>query len=199
MTKKILMYLAIKSSFLRTIIAKSGKLTPTEYASILKAVNYFHSIGENCAINSSSTITDPEYVKIGNNVTLGTCSLIGHDASINVINRAFGKRLDSVGSITIGNNVFIGHEAIVLPGSIIYDNCIVAAGAVVTGSIGPNQVVGGIPAKPITSIEKHIENLELKNDKLPWRKDFEKLEICKDRAALRASIIKQRIQYFFPE
>lgn len=199
MLLSLLQKLSVRSKTLRKLLCKAGHFTPSQYAEILRASREFHHIGEFCAINESATITDPEYVSIGNNVTLGTCSLIGHDASINVINRAYNKRLDSVGAITIGNNVFVGHGAILLPGTSIGDNCIVAAGSVVTGIVQAGSIVGGVPARIICSMEEHVKKLESRNDLLPWKDDFQILEKCADRAALRSKIIKQRISYFFPE
>ena len=49
--------------------------------------------------------------------------------------------------IRIGNDVWIGTRAIILPGVEIGDHCIVAAGAVVTKSFPPYSVVAGVPAR----------------------------------------------------
>lgn len=51
--------------------------------------------------------------------------------------------------VTIGNDVWVGRAAIVLPGRTIGDGAIVAAGAVVTRDVEPYWIVGGNPAKPI--------------------------------------------------
>lgn len=55
--------------------------------------------------------------------------------------------------VTIGNNVWIGTAAIVLPGTNIGDHSIVAAGAVVSGEIPPKVIVGGIPARIIRGLD----------------------------------------------
>lgn len=55
--------------------------------------------------------------------------------------------------IRIGNNVWIGAQATVLPGVTIGDGAIVGAGAVVTRDVPANVIVGGIPAKIIKKIE----------------------------------------------
>jgi phosphonate metabolism protein (transferase hexapeptide repeat family) len=49
----------------------------------------------------------------------------------------------------IGNDVWIGHGAIVLPGVTVGDGAVVAAGAVVTRSVEPYTIVAGVPARPI--------------------------------------------------
>lgn len=59
--------------------------------------------------------------------------------------------LDSlkVGDVVIGDNVLVGGGAIILPGVEIGEGAIVAAGAVVTHSVPPNTIVGGVPATEI--------------------------------------------------
>lgn len=56
---------------------------------------------------------------------------------------------DNKGDITIGNDVWIGYEAVVMSGVTIGDGAIVAARAVVTKDVPPYTIVGGVPAKPI--------------------------------------------------
>lgn len=51
--------------------------------------------------------------------------------------------------VFIGNDVWIGHGAVIMPGITIGDGAVVAANAVVTKDVAPYQVVGGVPAKPI--------------------------------------------------
>lgn len=56
---------------------------------------------------------------------------------------------DMHGDIVIGNDVWIGFEAVILSGVTIGDGAIVGARAVVTKDVPPYTIVGGIPAKPI--------------------------------------------------
>ena len=56
---------------------------------------------------------------------------------------------DNRGDIVIGNDVWIGYEAVILSGVTIGDGAIVASRAVVTGDIPPYTIVGGIPARTI--------------------------------------------------
>jgi acetyltransferase-like isoleucine patch superfamily enzyme len=64
-------------------------------------------------------------------VRIATCMILGHDGTVNMINRALGLHLDSVGKIDIRDNVYIGYHAVVLPGVTIGPNAIVSAGSVV--------------------------------------------------------------------
>lgn len=56
---------------------------------------------------------------------------------------------DNKGDIVIGNDVWIGYEAVIMAGVTIGDGAIIGARAVVTKDVPPYTVAGGIPAKPI--------------------------------------------------
>ena len=56
---------------------------------------------------------------------------------------------DNKGDIVIGNDVWIGYEAVVLAGVTIGDGAIIGTRAVVTKNVLPYTIVGGVPAKPI--------------------------------------------------
>ena len=56
---------------------------------------------------------------------------------------------DNKGDIIIGNDVWIGYEAVILSGVTIGDGAIIGTRAVVTKDIPPYTIVGGVPAKPI--------------------------------------------------
>ena len=59
------------------------------------------------------------------------------------------KAWDNKGNIVIGNDVWIGYEAIVMAGVTIGDGAIIGTRAVVTKDVPPYTIVGGVPAKPI--------------------------------------------------
>ncbi len=59
------------------------------------------------------------------------------------------KSWDNKGDIIIGNDVWIGYEAVILAGVTISDGAIIGTRAVVTKDVPPYTVVGGVPAKPI--------------------------------------------------
>ena len=56
---------------------------------------------------------------------------------------------DNKGDITIGNDVWIGYEAVIVAGVTIGDGAIIGTRAVVTKDVPPYTIVGGVPAKPI--------------------------------------------------
>lgn len=114
-------------------------------------------IGNNVDILNS--IVD-NYVEIGNNVTITNATILSHDASTK---KFLGK--SKFGKVVIGNDVFIGLGAIVLPGTIIGDKVIVGAGAVVSGKIESDSVVVGNPCKKICSFDEYIEKHKRKMNK----------------------------------
>jgi acetyltransferase-like isoleucine patch superfamily enzyme len=67
---------------------------------------------------------------------------------------------DVFGPIKIGSNVFIGYGAIILPGTVIEDNCVIGAGSVVRGVVPQNSVAAGVPARRIRSLEEYKCKLE---------------------------------------
>lgn len=92
-------------------------------------------------------------IEIGDNVTLAPrVHILCHDAST----KGF---LDytKIGRVTIGNNVFIGAESVVLPGVTIGNNVIVGANSTVTHDVPDNSVVVGSPAKILCSLEEYLE------------------------------------------
>lgn len=155
-------------------------------------------MGEHCSIQTNVTITDPALVAMGDNVRMSGCTLFGHDGSVNMLNRAYGLRLDAVGPIKLGSDVFIGHGAIILPGTTIGSRVIVAAGAVVSRDVPDNTLVAGVPARPIRSVDEHVAVIQRRNDGYPWRHLIE----CREQAydpALEPELLRQRIAHFFPE
>ena len=61
----------------------------------------------------------------------------------------FLPMIRSRGNTVIGNDVWIGREAVIMPGVIIGDGAIIAARAVVVSDVAPYTTVGGNPARPL--------------------------------------------------
>ena len=112
------------------------------------------TIGNNLAINYGVYIQGHSKVIIGNNVVLSPrCMLLDSGLNIQDIENARIRKEHIKGGIHIGNNVWVGANAIILPGVVIGDNSIVGAGSVVTKTFPPNVIIAGNPAKIIKRLD----------------------------------------------
>jgi len=94
---------------------------------------------------------------------------------------------DNKGDIVIGNDVWIGYEAVIMAGVTIGDGAIVGTRAVVTKDVPPYTIVGGVPAKPIRkrfSEETISALLEIK-----WW-NWPKERISQNMAAIKSGCLK---------
>lgn len=107
------------------------------------------TFGENCRLYTLNWGTEPFLINIGNNVTITAgVTFITHDGSGWLFRDNNGRRY-IYQKICIGNNVFIGLNSIIMPGVVIEDRVIVAAGSIVTKSVPSGSIVAGNPAKII--------------------------------------------------
>lgn len=119
-------------------------------------------IGDDCSISSCDFGTEPYLITIGNHVQITDgVKFFTHGGGW--VLREEIPNFDIFGRITIGNNVYIGNNAIILPGITVGDNVLVAAGAIVTKSIPTNSIVGGNPAKIIGNIDDFKRRMLLHN------------------------------------
>jgi len=108
--------------------------------------------------NSKIDTLIPQFIEIGENFVSAPDSLIiAHDASLFVHTGMY--RIEKV---IIGDNVFLGANAIILPGVKVGDNSIIGAGSVVTKEVPPNTVVAGNPAKKICTTQEYIKKCKIK-------------------------------------
>ena len=100
-------------------------------------------------------ILDPSHcwlIEIGNDVTMAPrVHILCHDASTKTF-----LNYTKIGRVTIGDNVFIGAETVVLPGVTIGSNVVIGANSTVTHDVPDNTVVAGNPARPLCSLEEYL-------------------------------------------
>jgi acetyltransferase-like isoleucine patch superfamily enzyme len=109
-------------------------------------------IGEDCAIATRNFGSEPYLIKIGNHVQItNDVKFFAHGGGW--VFRQKTPNFDVFGKIVIKNNVYIGNNALIMPGVTIGSNVVVASGAVVTKSIIDGNIVGGNPAKVIGKVK----------------------------------------------
>ncbi len=131
-------------------------LLPSDKLAVKLGVQF----GKNCKFGTKSFGSEPYMIKIGNDFySSSKVQFITHDGSVNVLRNMYTeyKNIDYFSPIIIGNNVFIGFSAIILPGTRIGDNVIVGAGSIVKGNLKSNSVYAGVPVKYICSIEEYAD------------------------------------------
>ena len=104
-------------------------------------------------------------ISIGNNCRIANgVRFVTHDGGVWVLRNLGLKDVDVFGQISIGNNVHIGWNAIIMPNVHIGNNCVIGAGAVVTKDIPDNSVAVGVPARVIENIEEYKNKVTQKCD-----------------------------------
>ena len=118
-----------------------------------------------CINNAVGDVIIGDYTRIGLHntiigpVTIGSHVNLAQGITITALNHNFdnpNKRIDEQGvnttPVNVGNDIWIGANAVVLPGVTIGDHSVVAAGAIVTKDVPPHSLVAGVPAKVIKQI-----------------------------------------------
>jgi len=100
--------------------------------------------------NSGTQIRCTERIEIGKNATIAHDVVI-IDSDFHTIEYEDGSRSAKTAPVIIGDNVWIGREAIILKGVTVGDGAVIAAHSVVTKDVPARSVVGGNPAKVIRS------------------------------------------------
>ena len=117
------------------------------------------TVGDDFLANYNVTILDRGPVTIGDHVMIAPGVLItttGHPLSP----RGRREHLGYMKPVTIGSDVWIGGNAVILPGVTIGNNVVVAAGAVVNRDVPDNSLVAGVPARIVKRLENDLSGQE---------------------------------------
>ena len=164
-------------------------LKPSDYD---KKQRYMHEVfaecGENCYIelpfhanwgghhvhfgsdiyaNSNLTLVDDGHIYVGNKVMFGpnvTVATANHPINAELRKRALQYNKD----VHIGDNVWIGSGAIIVPGVSIGENTVIGAGSVVTKDIPKNVVAVGNPCRVLREIAEKDREFFYKNERIDW-------------------------------
>jgi len=105
-------------------------------------------IGSHVFINTNVCITARKFIKIGNNVKVANnVTIIDHDHDYRNGNVGYHSQ-----PIEIGNDVWIGANAVILKGVNIGDRAVIAAGSVVNRNVPSGTIVAGVPGKVVKNI-----------------------------------------------
>lgn len=130
-----------------------------------------YTIGNIKHHNTKIDTLSPNLVFIGDNfVSAPGSRILTHDASLFMKYNTY-----KVGKVIIGDYVFLGANAIVMPGVTIGDNVIIGAGSIVTKNIESGFVVAGVPAKIITTVDKYHAKVKNSNKGITPPKSFDKV------------------------
>jgi acetyltransferase-like isoleucine patch superfamily enzyme len=118
-----------------------------------------------CINNAVGDVTIGDYTRIGIHCTvigpvcIGSHVNLAQGITVTALNHNFGdaaRRIDEQGvstkPVVIGDDVWIGANAVILPGVTIGSHCVIAAGAVVTKDVPDYTLAGGVPAKIIKDL-----------------------------------------------
>jgi len=142
----------LRSAYLRCYLGGHGVGTGVQMGcSLLNGRKIY--LGERNVINFGCLLDGRKFpIRTGCNVSIGPEAAIltlGHDPRS-------PDFADKGGEVVIGDRVWIGYRAIVLPGVTIGQGAVVGAGAVVTRNIDSNTIVAGNPAKVIGERPKKL-------------------------------------------
>ena len=156
-----------RSELLSEILAEVGKncyIEPPLHANWGKHTH----VGDSFYANFNLTLVDDTDIYIGDNVMIGPNVVIataGHPVcpELRILTAQFNI------PVHIGNNVWIGAGAIILPGVSIGDNSVIGAGSVVTKDVPPNVVAVGNPCRVLREIGKHDREFYYRDRRIDMR------------------------------
>ncbi|WP_412839769.1 DapH/DapD/GlmU-related protein [Bacillus paranthracis] len=108
--------------------------------------------GKNVFFNNGCSFQNRDGIQIGDNCIIGmnvTIATLNHGLTLETRNTTYAS------PVTIGENVWIGSSATILPGVTLGNNSVIAAGAVVTKDVPANIVVAGVLTKVVKVIHSN--------------------------------------------
>jgi len=114
-------------------------------------------IGDRCVIGAGAVLTAHDGIEIGDDVWFGNHVFVsdaGHGYQQPDV--PIGNQLGHHARVRIGSGSWIGHGAVILPGTTIGRNVVVGAGSVVRGDVPDHAIVAGVPARVVRRFEAGV-------------------------------------------
>lgn len=153
-------------------IGEGCVIEPPFYANWAGKNVYF---GDYVYANFGLTVVDDVDIRVGDHVMFAphvTISAANHP----ILPELRERGLQYNREVIIGNNVWVGAHAVILPGVHIGDNTVIAAGSVVTRDIPANVLAMGIPCRVIREIGEYDREYFRKGEKIDWENVSKYLE-----------------------
>ncbi len=148
--------MAIAVVFGKERVSRKAYVTYLQQIGVRVGYNLYIADPINCQLD----ITRPWLLEIGNDVCITDhVTVLTHDFSFSTISKCSMGTYPICGKVTIGDNVFIGSHAIILPGVNVGNNAIIGAGSVVTKDVKDGEIVAGSPARVVNTIDKYKEKI----------------------------------------
>lgn len=159
-------------SFLRIVKRKwMSSIHPVQYA---RKVGVNFPEGELHLYGNVAWGTEPWIITLGKNIHITDgVKFITHDGGT-LLYRSIVPDLEITKPITLGDDVYIGNNVIILPGVKIGSNVVIGAGAVVSKDIPDNSLAVGVPARVIKTADEYLEKLKKESLHLGHLKGHEK-------------------------
>lgn len=176
-----------KLLMLRLLLCRNGY----KRAEYLKRKNYFYHQGEHCFFTLYKYGTEPHLLSFGDNVHVASgVTFVNHDIAPFMFSymdpQNNGNLVKRVGTIEVGNHVFIGAGSTILYDVKIGNRVIIAAGSLVNCDIPDDGVYAGVPVRKIGEFDNYVEKCRNFSKAVNWTADENPEEL-----------IEKQINYFW--
>ena len=146
------------------------------------------SIGKFCSIACGAKFIFNAANHTLNSLSTYPFSIMFEEWGLPTDTNSVAQAWDNHGNITIGNDVWVGYEAVIFSGVTIGDGAIIGTRAVVTKDVPPYTIVGGVPARPIR--KRFSEDVIARLEELRWW-DWDEKKIGRNLAAIQSGRLDQ--------
>ncbi len=156
-----------KAEYMREVFAECGDNNYIELPFHANWGGHHTHWGSGIYSNSNLTLVDDGHIYFGDKVMIGpnvTIVTAGHPVDAELRSRGLQFNKD----VHIGNNVWIGANAVILPGVNIGDNAVIGAGSIVTKDIPENVVAVGNPCRILRNAGEYDREYFYKEEKIDW-------------------------------